>query len=351
VKSTHRGNREKPGNTGISGAIELPAERQGNNSSSTRSSLSRSLLFALKLSVGLSILYWLITTGRFDIGMYRTLVQPGAIAYALAALMLQSASILLSLARWQLLLKAVGIPLSLAQALRLGCQGTYMGLFLPGTLGVDGLRMLHLKTHYRKHLLAGLASITMDRALGFVGLLILAISFSSLFILERGEGLSPSLILWMIGALLVASMVLAVACGFVPMKGMKLLRRVKHFAGFIDALGSYREFHWTLVLVIGLSIMGNFLVILAACCGLAALGLPFSVLAVATVTPILIVIRFLPLTPMGLGVTDAAAVELYRMVGLSGGAENQMLLRATWIIFVLLCGLSFFGGAKQKQAR
>lgn len=314
-----------------------------------RNSLSRNALFLVKLSVGLSILYWLFATGRFDIQMYRSLVQPGAIAYALAALVLQSMSILLSLARWHLLLRVVGIPLSAGEALRLGCQGTYMGLFLPGTLGVDGLRMLHLKMYHREHLLRGLASITMDRALGFVGLLILAITFSTLFMLERGEGLSFTIIFWMVGALLVVFTVLAVACGFVPMKGMQFLRRVKLFAGFIDALGSYRDFHWTLVSVIGLSILGNFLVSLAACCGLAALGLPFSLLAVATVTPVLIVIRFLPLTPMGLGVTDAAAVELYRMVGLSGGAENQMLLRATWLIFVLLCGLSFFGEKKPPR--
>jgi hypothetical protein len=49
----------------------------------------------------------------------------------------------------------------------------------------------------------------------------------------------------------------------------------------------------------------------------------------------------IPLTPLGLGVTEGIASVLYPVVGLRGGAEVVILLRAFTVLLFALCGLSF----------
>jgi hypothetical protein len=175
-----------------------------------------------------------------------------------------------------------------------------------------------------------------------MGLLILAVAVSFLFVFSYDLEASRSILMLMSVCLVVTVILLAIACGYIPLVGARYFRKLHWLAGFIDALATYRYSHKELAIIVVMSVMGHALVIVAACFGLMAMGLDFSVLAIATVTPILIVVRFLPLTPLGLGVSDAAGEELYNMVGIVGGAENQMLLRATWIVVLLLCGLIFF---------
>ena len=103
-------------------------------------------------------------------------------------------------------------------------------------------------------------------------------------------------------------------------------------------------------IAVGLSILAHFLISVASCLGLAALGLEFSIVAIATVTPLLIFLRFLPLTPLGLGVTDFAGEELFLIVGIDGGAEVQMLLRAMWVVVLIACGAAYFGGRRDLPA-
>ncbi len=88
---------------------------------------------------------------------------------------------------------------------------------------------------------------------------------------------------------------------------------------------------------------------LAACSGLAGLGLTFSWVSVATVTPLVIFARVLPLTPMGLGVSDSVAEYFYELSGIAGGAEVQMLLRASMVIVLVLGGISYWIPVESRE--
>ncbi len=316
----------------------IPPESVGNQ----RGPLVDSAIFLLKLSLGIGIVYWLVASGRFDVAYYNGLLSYSTFGFVLAAMLAQGLSLILLLSRWWFLLKAQNIDASYATCLTVSFQGAFSGLFLPGTLGLDGLRFLYLQKTHKAGSAISLASIILDRALGFMGLLILAVAVSFLFVFSYDLEASRSILLLMSVCLLVTVVLLAIACGYIPLVGARYFRKLPWLARFIDALATYRYCHKELAIIVVMSVVGHALVIVAACFCLMAMGLDFSVLAIATVTPILIVVRFLPLTPLGLGVSDAAGEELYNMVGVGGGAENQMLLRATWIVVLLLCGLIFF---------
>jgi uncharacterized protein (TIRG00374 family) len=311
-----------------------------------RNAYLQSCLFVLKLLLGTAIVYWLVETGRFDIDVYRGLLSPSTAGFLVAALAAQAMALTLILGRWWFLLKAQDIEVRFSDCLKLGYQGTFVSLFLPGTIGTDGLRFLHLQRNHREHLALGIASLTLDRALGFLGLLILAVSFGAWFLIGSDLDFSLNLLVILIASLLGVLIILGIACGYIPLIGARLLRKISWLATFIDALAAYRSKQRELLIVVMLSVAAHFLVILGACFGLMAMNIEFSFLAVATVTPLLIFIRFIPLTPLGLGITDAAGEEFYNLVGIAGGAENQMLLRGVWVILLLLCGLSFFIGKK-----
>jgi uncharacterized protein (TIRG00374 family) len=314
-----------------------------------RNAYLQSCLFVLKLLLGAAIVYWLVETGRFEIDVYRGLLSPSTAGFLVAALVVQLLALTLILGRWWFLLEAQNIKVGLFDCLKLGYQGTFVSLFLPGTIGTDGLRFLHLQRNHRKHLALGIASLTLDRALGFLGLLILAVSFGTWFLIGSEQEFSRYVLMILIASLLGVLLVLGIACGYIPLIGSKHLRKFTWLAIFIDALAAYRTKHRELLIVIILSVVAHFLAILGACFGLMAMSIEFSFLAVATVTPLLIFIRFIPLTPLGLGITDAAGEEFYNLVGIFGGAENQMLLRAVWVVLILLCGLSFFTSKKNPD--
>ena len=306
-----------------------------------RNAFLQSCLFVFKLLLGVAIVYWLVETGRFDVDVYRGLLSTSTAGFLVAALVAQAMSLTLILGRWWFLLKAQDIEVRFIDCLKLGYQGTFVSLFLPGTIGTDGLRFLHLQSNHREYLAIGIASLTLDRALGFLGLLILAVCLGAWFLIGSDLESSRYLLMILIVSLLGVLIVLGIACGYIPLVGEKLLRKITWLGIFIDALAAFRTKQRELLIVVMISVAAHFLVILGACFGLMAMSIEFSFLAVATVTPLLIFIRFIPLTPLGLGVTDAAGEEFYNLVGIAGGAENQMLLRAIWVVILLLCGLSF----------
>ena len=301
-----------------------------------------SAVFLIKLALGSGIIYWLVSSGRFDVAYYKGLLSYSNFGFVIAAMLTQAVSLTLLLSRWWFLLKAQNIHASYSSCLTISFKGAFSGIFLPGTLGLDGLRFLYLQKTHKAGSAISIASITLDRALGFMGLLILAVAVSVVFVLRYDMEASRGILALMVVSLIVTILLLAVACGYIPMVGARFFRKFNWMAKFIDALATYRNSHRELAIIVIMSVLGHALVIVAACFGLMAMGLDFSILAIATVTPILIVVRFIPLTPLGLGVSDAAGEELYNMLGIAGGAENQMLLRATWIVVLLLCGLIFF---------
>jgi uncharacterized membrane protein YbhN (UPF0104 family) len=223
-----------------------------------RNAYLQSCLFFLKLLLGAAIVYWLVETGRFDINVYRGLLSPSTAGFLVAALVAQSLALTLILGRWWYLLEAQNIKVGFFNCLKLGYQGTFVSLFLPGTIGTDGLRFLHLQRNHREHLALGIASLTLDRALGFLGLLILAVGFGAWFLIGSELEFSQYVLMILIASLSGVLIVLGIACGYIPLPGAKLLRKINWLAIFIDALAAYRTKYKELLTIVILSVVATF---------------------------------------------------------------------------------------------
>jgi uncharacterized membrane protein YbhN (UPF0104 family) len=83
--------------------------------------------------------------------------------------------------------------------------------------------------------------------------------------------------------------------------------------------------------------------------GMVIFGIDPPVLGVVAGTSMLLIVRTVSPTPMGLGITEGIAESLYGMMDISTGAEIQMLIRIAAVLIFLLCGLAFLHRPPQTE--
>lgn len=309
----------------------------------------RVALVAIKLAIASALVWWLLARGHLDLQAYGRLFTGPHRWLLAAALMLQAASMAVFISRWHGLVQAQGIAISWADVFRTGLQGLFTQLFVPGGLGTDGLRLLHLQRVTRGNLAAGLSTVLMDRVVGV----------ASLFVAAALAGLAHAALSSnpvMLPIVAVSVVVLALASVAWRLSGLlprlPAPRRLRDALGaVVDALRSYGDHKAALATAMLTSIAGHLLTAAAAyCCLLSLDAQDPSFMAVAAINSVLNLIRMVPITPMGLGVTDLAGEGLFQLIGLSLGAELQMLLRVISVLVFVLAGAAFFWRASEDRA-
>lgn len=309
----------------------------------------KTMWFVVKLGLGIVLIFWLLKTGRFQPSVYQEMLHGDRSTVLLIVLSTQCSMLLATLIRWWLLVTAQGIPVSLVESLRLGMMGAFTNLFVPGGMGIDGVRILYLRRHFPERWLEGTASVVMDRSLGLLALLLLG-SVSSLFLLSMSTSLSVGRLAF-VNVLLILGivMLLTLACRYLKRGLPEILRQFHWVEKLLEAMRIYRVHYGAVIGALCLSFVGHAGVMLATYFSLVALGFPSSVLGIVTVTPLVVLCRAIPIVPLGLGVSDSAAAFLFPLVGLQGGAEVQMLLRTTLSLLLILCGLAFLIHGRRLQ--
>lgn len=255
-----------------------------------------------KLAIAALLVTWLIRTGRFE---PRALLEVRSILALLGLFFFQSCITLGQSLRWKVLLDARGMGFSLRDAILLGVAGQFAAVWTPAGLGLDGVRIMDGARRFPSRHGDVVKVAALDRVLAVAALLVLAIP--GVLWLLRITTISS----FAYGAYLLA--VLALAC-VVPRKW-----RAEAIA-FSVSLGVHSANAG------------------AAVCAFWALGKSVSWEGTTLATPLVMMSGIIPLTPLGIGVVDGAAAELYRRAAMLGGAESTMLGRAAWIITALFYG-------------
>ena len=88
---------------------------------------------------------------------------PGPQYYVLA-LLICLCCVLLTFVRWYILVRAVGLPFKISDAIRLGSVGYFFNTFMPGSVGGDILKAAFLAREHHRRTVA-VATVIMDRVL------------------------------------------------------------------------------------------------------------------------------------------------------------------------------------------
>jgi uncharacterized membrane protein YbhN (UPF0104 family) len=243
--------------------------------------------------------------------------------------------------KWWLLIRGRAAAVSLWAAVRAYYLASFVGWFLPMTIGADAVRVGALAGEGRT---AGLvASVVLERAVGALAQAVLAVvSCGTLIALGLGANIGPGE-RWFLGAAVFAAF-LAFPLSFpVARRAASLLDgRAGWWAGLrrlLDSYASYGSARGLMVAFFGLTLIeGSFPVVIHYVAG-RALGLDPGWTFYIAIVPLVFLVARLPISLGGLGVLELSFVYLAGLLGMGRTeAFSIAVLTEGMVILSLLPG-------------
>jgi hypothetical protein len=235
--------------------------------------------------------------------------------------------------RWYALLKQVDPAVAFGNILRLVFVSGFVGYFMPGTLGIEALRIYGFMRTTANAALA-VASVAVDRVLGTFALILLALCGLALLPAALPAGIAPAALpeelahvgwagLLMLTILTVAGLEPRLRC-----LALHLLSRwrraqdgVRKVFGILD---TWRARPWSLLWNALVAVGFHLLRCAAVAIGAAAFGFELPLVVYVAMTPLITMLARIPISIAGLGVQEAGFVYFYGMFGMP--AEIALLL-------------------------
>jgi uncharacterized protein (TIRG00374 family) len=238
--------------------------------------------------------------------------------------------------RWLVLLRP--LPASrrppFTEVMRVFFVSTFVGTFLPASVGGDAVRAFAL-AKLDVPAADSVASVLMDRVLGVLSLLLMALA--SLFVvrnLAANALVQLSLLVTAAGCLFMALLVFSDRAAALVRRAIQAIplargRRVGH--ALLESIQRYSTHHGALANVLVGSVGVQVLRVVQAYFLGRALGIPTSLVLYFAFIPLILLVMLLPVTINGLGTSQAAFVWFFGTAGV-GRAEAFALS----VLFVAL---------------
>ena len=236
----------------------------------------------------------------------------------LACVLVAIDRVLMAYRWWTLLapLDGVGRRPPVATVMRIFFVSTFVGTFLPASVGGDAVRAYGLS----KEGVGGVdavASVLMDRLLGVVSILIVAIAGAMLARdLIDIRALFPALGLLTVLCAVALTVVFSPRAAVAIARFLAVLPRGRETgARLVSAIQRYSTLHLPMANVLLCSIAVQVLRVLQTYCLALGLGLAVPVGVHFALVPIILLIVLMPITINGIGTTQAAFVWLFGRAG------------------------------------
>lgn len=286
----------------------------------------------------LSLLLW-----RVRLGEMGEVIKNARPPYLVLAFMCNLGVVLLSAHRWRVLLYAQRILLGFKRVVTIYFVGFFFNNFLPAGVGLDLTRAFYAARDSGKKA-ESLASVIVERVLGFLGLLLFALFALGSFLKDPEGARFFLIVLGGTGLLLILAYLFLkreLARRFRPLFGrigfLNLGERVKKLYNSIylykDKRGASLGAVLYSVILQGLLVLDNYFV------G-SALGLDISPVYYFAYIPIICIISMVPISINGLGVREGSYVLFFGRAGVA----NSQSLSLSLIFFFIGVACSLIGG-------
>ena len=211
----------------------------------------------------------------------------------------------------------------------------FVGYFMPGTLGIEALRIYGFARTTANAALA-LTSVAVDRVLGTLALILLALLGLALLPTALPAGTAPhalpdglAAIGWT-GLLMLAILVVAGLDPRLRRLALHLLSRwwrlqegARKVFGILDI---YRARSWSLLWNAIVAVGFHLLRCAAVAVGAAAFGVELPLVVYVAITPLITMLARIPISIAGLGVQEAGFVYLYGLFGMPAAIALMLSL-------------------------
>jgi uncharacterized membrane protein YbhN (UPF0104 family) len=317
----------------------------------------------IKIAIAIGLIYWVLDRAGGWENVRDTLADMQLGGWVLGTLAI-TASTCLSIMRWYILMRSVGLDTTGWAVFKLGWIGVFFNNVVPGLTGGDLIKAFYVTREHPKQRTDAVISVIVDRAIGIVALAVIAAVIVP-FDLDR-YGQVAAGIYGFLGATALGSIV--VLSRRVKNRLRRLLGRPAEgdgtsLLGKVDrAVSMYRNRVGTIALAMTMSIVVHLFLIVGmrffgeALAGgaLAADGhmsaavqaqmetlhsLGFDVYC--SIIPIIFIISSLPIAPAGWGVGEAAFQHFFAQVGVGLAAATALSLtyRLTAMLISLIGGV------------
>jgi hypothetical protein len=305
-------------------------------------------------------LVWLFIT--FDLRRTWELVSSANIFFLGLALIIAFADRVVMAYKWNILLIAKGISLPLPSVTASYLTSSFLGLFLPATVGADGLRAYAVAKMGEKMSYV-VSSILLERVIGLVALLVFILIGTALSVFVMGYGFATDFWLAAIIALLTAGLLSAIALLMVDAAyvGRLLPSRVGRSSNRIvrliwDVYESYSSFSnkpFHIVAFFFLSLFENLFPIFWTYLLVLAFGINVGLISIFILVPIILILVRIPISFDGFGVQELGFVYLLSFAGVA--ATQAFVLGASSHVIAIIsvlpgaaiyASMGFRGGKK-----
>ncbi len=304
-----------------------------------------------KLLLGLAIVAFLIYQAQSHQRFEEILHEQKNWSMLATSLGCVVAAVLLGFVRWYLLVRAVDLPFTARDALRLGSLGFALNFVGPGGVGGDLFKGVALAREHPNRKSEAIATVIADRLIGLTSLLIV----TSSAILLTGMLWNPTLSAGVRGlaAVTVGAMALVLVVGGLFMApgrvsegAARVLSRVpiagKVVGNLFVACQVMSRRAQLLLTAIAVGITVHLLLVLSF--HTVAVGLPLEHPPLSEhfcIVPLAETAGAVPLTPGGLGTTEAALAGLYASVG--ADANSGVIVALGQRLVMLTAGVAAIG--------
>jgi hypothetical protein len=304
----------------------------------TKKKSNKGVFIIVKILVSLGILFLLFKNTDSELFL-ETIISIDPFYFILAIVIFISSQII-STIRWSLLLKCGGVKLSYWRLISLYFIGMFFNNFLPTAVGGDAVKGYYLYKASGKGG-ASLASIFVDRYIGFASLVIL--SFVAFFL--GYSYLKGTILVWLVLSFIclftVASLFLWVdklhSWALLILNKIKIFKVNEKIDVFYKALMSYKKYPKVLAIGLGISLVLQTLNMLTFYVISTGLGFTIPLVFFFLFTPLAMTVSMIPISLAGLGLREGAFVFLFAQVGVS--SASALSLSLAWFIVVVISSL------------
>jgi glycosyltransferase 2 family protein len=300
--------------------------------------------FHLLLRISISVILMAVLALNTDLIGLLNIIVSADIWYLLIALLTTMVGVVISVLRWQILVKAFDKMASFYHMFRLVCLSLFYNFFVPGGFAGDIVRGIQTK-NAKMNQTQGLASVFIDRIMGLLAFMILGILgiIISFRLLEKENFLFITAVLFL-GIILV----LFVLNNRQITKRISRILQISQFlhsklSEFYHYVAFYKE---EKILVLQALLISLIMALLNTATfyfiGL-AVGSDVFFGYFLLFIPIITVVSYIPITYSGLGLREYSFVLLFTQVGMKTNALVSISLLYFGIILVLaLLGMTYY---------
>lgn len=321
----------------------MAISKVGNSSRSPWSSLAKWVL-------GLMLMWLLIAKGYLNLDSVGIFLKD--IRAVCLTIILEMTVLALSLTRWHLILRAIGLRITFSETVRIGMIGQFFSIAIPGTVSGDVVKCAYIAKLTPGKMPAVISSVFLDRLLGLAAMIILVVTSLLLWWLLDRNGPHELTFNLPFGShgMKYAQFAIALILGIVLillLAPSSFTSRVRLF--FRDTYRTIRLFSrdpmtlvYTGLLSLSMHVLNVLMLLIIACSvyGPTPWGNITPVLFV-TASVIGLALMAIPITPAGLGVGQAAFSGIFLLLGAPDPTFGAIVITGYHIAFITVGALGF----------